>query len=210
MKPFLERNKILLLTLAAVLCFGILFGLVIGGTIRLSEGTRMFTTVADAKEEAAGAQQAVVPHRPEPTATSEPEHSRLSADQVRQITDAVRSRRERVIPVRSNILPMQNAFLWTETVASAEQTKRACEAAQSLTRLLFGQTYRELTGYDAEDAKVYLYTDLSGEREPFLRIMDPDRVYELTVREVWKYWKICISCLKHSANDYWQLQQVPA
>lgn len=183
MKPFFQKNKILLLTLAAVLCFGILFGLMIGGAIRLSVGTRTFTTVADAKEEAAGAQQAVVPHRPEPTATPEPEHLRLSADQVRQITDAVRSRRERVIPVRSNILPMQNAFLWTETVASAEQTKRACEAAQSLTRLLFGQTYRELTGYDAEDAKVYLYTDLSGEREPFLRIMDPDRVYELTVRE---------------------------
>ena len=52
MKTFLHKHKVLLITLSAVLCLGILSGLLLTGVIKFSKEGRSFSTVADAKTEA--------------------------------------------------------------------------------------------------------------------------------------------------------------
>ena len=56
MKTFFRQHKIALFAILVVLCFGILTGLVIAGTIRLSMTEHAFTTVAEAKSQEHAAQ----------------------------------------------------------------------------------------------------------------------------------------------------------
>ena len=50
MKTFFQKHKILIISMAIVLCFGMFSGLVIGGAVRLSMQSRPLMTVAEAKE----------------------------------------------------------------------------------------------------------------------------------------------------------------
>ena len=187
MKTFLTKHKVLMIALSGVLCLGVLSGLVLTGVIRLSKEGKTFATVAEAKEqqnEPASAENGSAEEltNPVPTPSPAPAEVKLSADTIKDITEEVQQRRRTVIPVRTGIWQSDNTCLWTAEDATAEQATAAVSAAEQLTEILFGQTYEELTGYGAEAAFVTLFTDPTGDRESFLRIMDRGTTYSLTVR----------------------------
>lgn len=193
MKTFVKKHKILLIALSAVLCVGIFSGLLLAGVINLSKSGSSFKTVADAKEETnapakapnAGQEDEPVQDltQPVPTPTPAPKETKLSADEVKRITETVQRRRRTIIPVRSNIWKPDNAFLWTKSEPRADQIDSAQSAAEYLTQILFGQTYESLTGYDVSNAKVSIFTDTTGDRTSFFRVTDPNESYVLTIRE---------------------------
>ena len=188
MKTFLQKHKILMIALCAVLCLGILSGIAVSGVIRLSMRGSSFETVADAKEEQkqqpTGNNADNVPETaPKPTPTPAPESVKLTADEVKRITETVQQRRRTVIPVRSGIWKQDNSFLWTESEPTQDQCDSSRMAAEYLTQILFGRSYIEVTGEDVNRAKVRIFTDPAGDRASFIRITDPDATYILTIRE---------------------------
>ena len=188
MKTFLQKHKILMIALCAVLCLGILSGIAVSGVIRLSMRGSSFETVADAKKEQkqqpTGDNADNVPETaPKPTPTPAPESVKLTADEVKRITETVQQRRRTVIPVRSGILKQDNSFLWTESEPTQDQCDSSRMAAEYLTQILFGRSYIEVTGEDVNRAKVRIFTDPAGDRASFIRITDPNTTYILTIRE---------------------------
>lgn len=187
MKTFFKKHKILMITLAGVLCLGILSGLLLSGVIRLSEGGRSFTTVAEAKEatkapDKTGENEAAETD-PAPTEESAQQGMRLSADQIKWLTESVEIRRRNVIPTRSMIWQPDNAFLWSQSEPTEAQKEAAADAAEKLTGILFGQSYSELTGYAPADATIRVFTDLTHDRDTFIKLTDPTGVYVLAIRE---------------------------
>ncbi len=190
MKTFFRKHKILLISLAIVLCIGAFSGLLLGGVIRMSRGGSSFKTVAEAKEEtkapanAPEAEQEPVQDmtHPEPTPTPAPK-KQLSAEEIKRITEVVQSRRRTVIPVRSLIWKSDNRFLWEEEKADAEQIQNARNKADSLCRILYGTGFTELTGTEIADSHVQLYQDKTGDREGFFRVCDADENLLLYLRE---------------------------
>lgn len=208
MKTFLHKHKVLLITLSAVLCLGILSGLLLTGVIKFSKEGSTFATVADAKTEAKmqtneteaeydpenGSVEDL--NRSEPTPSPAAQGAKLSAEQIKWITENVQRRRDRVIPIRSSIWIADNRFLWTDQEPSAEQTAAACKEADRLTQILFGRSYAELTGYEPDSAYTALFTDASGERDAFLITRDPAGVYILALRAS-DYSLICADLLTY-------------
>ena len=154
MKLFFHKHMIVLIACTAVLCVGVLAGLVIGGTIRTSMGERTFTTVADADAATRAPEKTgetedrtddapAVDQQPKPA--PEKETLTLSADEIGRISQRVERRRRTIIPIRSDLWVAQNTFLWTETQPDAQQTEAARDAAEKLTAALFGKTFDELT-----------------------------------------------------------------
>ena len=190
MKTILTKHKVLLIALCGVLCLGILSGLVLTGVIRLSKEGKTFATVAEAKE-AANAENAdaendpvIELNDPVPTPTPIPnEPLKLSADEIRRITDTVEMRRRTIIPVQSNQWVSDNRFLWTECEPSADQIDLARQAAKEYTEILFGKSFSELTGYPVDEAIVSMYSDNDGIRGTILRVTDPEGKYIVIVSE---------------------------
>lgn len=188
MKTFLTKHKVLMIALCGVLCLGVLSGLVLGGVIRFSKEGKTFATVAEAKEEqnepaaAVDDESAEELINPVPTPSPAPAETKLSVDMIKDITEEVQQRRRTVIPVRTGIWQSDNTCLWTAEDATEEQKAAAVSAAEQLTEILFGQTYEALTGYEADTAFVTLFTDPTGDRESFFRILDRGRTYFLAVR----------------------------
>ncbi|MBQ1820008.1 MAG: hypothetical protein II117_00245 [Clostridia bacterium] len=191
MKLFFHKHMIVLIACTAVLCVGVLAGLVIGGTIRTSMGERTFTTVADADAATRAPEKTgetedrtddapAVDQQPKPA--PEKETLTLSADEIGRISQRVERRRRTIIPIRSDLWVAQNTFLWTETQPDAQQTEAARDAAEKLTAALFGKTFDELTGTGAGAAKVQAFTDPTGDRDTILRISDSQGIYLLTLR----------------------------
>lgn len=188
MKSFFRKHKILVIALCSVLCLGILSGLVIGGVIRFSTRGTSFETVADAVEKqnaehlsAANEDGKSVPGMM-PTPTPVPQDAKLSAEEVKRLSEEVQRRRRPVIPVRSDVCVADNSMLWKETDPDAVEKEAAQMVAENLTQILFGKTYVELTGSEAATANVRLFTDPAGDRDAFLRITDPQGVYILSIR----------------------------
>lgn len=181
MKTFFRKHRIVLIALIGVLCIGIFTGLAIAGTIRMSMTERAFSTVADAKKSSAPTVREAEIARPTPVATQEPEKLRLSAQEISRAANEIEQRRGFVIPVRNRMYPAQNLMLWSHEPADYETAEKARATAETLTEIVFGKPYEELTGSFTDEATVTLYTDASGDRAPFLRIVDRDGVYWLTV-----------------------------
>lgn len=211
MKTFFTKHKILLIAFSAVLCLGILSGLVVGGVIRLSTGGGSFTTVADAKEplqiaaapgktqdeaqkepDASGSQDKSAseptkdtvesePVMPKPTAV--PTDKKLSAAEIKQIGESVRNRRRSVIPVRTESEVPENKYRWDVGTPSKERAEAARKAADELTQTIFGMSFEKLTGVQVSEASVVLLTDKEGDRDAFFRIQDPDGVYLISLRD---------------------------
>jgi hypothetical protein len=208
MKTFLHKHKVLLITLSAVLCLSILSGLLLGGVIKLSENGGTFATVADTKAEAEKPAKSAEAgkesengsvedlNRPEPTPSPAAQGAKFSAEQIKWITEDVQRRRERVIPIRSDIWIADNRFLWTASDPTEEQRAAVCEEAERLTQILFGESYAEFTGYETDHAYTELYTDASGERDAFLITRDPAGVYILALRAS-DYSLICADLLTY-------------
>lgn len=192
MKTFFQKHKILIISLAIVLCFGVFSGLVIGGAVRLSMQSRPVTTVAEAKEaEANPAEEPAKDEQdapvPEPTAAPEksgPKPMTLSAQEITRITENVQMRRQRyIIPIRSMYAPEENRFLWESETPDVETAAAAREAAEQLTQTLFGVSYENLTGYAVSDASVVRFSDRDGDRDTILRVQDPEGAYIISLRE---------------------------
>lgn len=213
MKTFFKKHTILMIALSGILCLGILSGLMLGGVIKLSENGSTFATVADAKTEAKmQTNENEAEHdpengsvadanRPEPTPSPAAQGAKLSADQIKWITEDVQRRRERVIPIRSSIWIAENRFLWTASDPTEEQRAAVCEEAERLTQILFGQSYEELTGYETDHAYTELYTDASGDRDAFLYVRDPAGVYILALRAS-DYSLICADLLTYPEGKW--------
>ena len=187
MKTFLTKHKVLMIALSAVLCLGVLSGLVLGGVIRLSKEGKTFATVAEVKEEAdkeTGENDA--PNQmPVPTPT--PETKQLSAREISEISEWVQRRRQYVIPIRTGIGVASNLMLWDVSNPSQEQEKLAKDAAAQFTELVFEQSYETLTGFSLEEASVAVYTDKEGDRDTILRVTDPAGNYIVSFDETtWK------------------------
>lgn len=188
MKTFFRKHKILVIALCSVLCLGILSGLVIGGVIRFSTRGTSFETVADAVEKqnaellSAANEDGKPVSGKMPTPTPEANDAKLSAEEVKRLSEEVQRRRRPVIPVRSDVWVADNSMLWKETDPDAVEKEAAQMAAENLTQILFGKTYVELTGSEAATANVRLFTDPAGDRDAFLRITDPQGVYILSIR----------------------------
>ena len=187
MKPFFQKHKILIISLAIVLCFGIFSGLVISGAVRLSMQSRPLTTVADAKE---GGQDNTAPvptpEDPAPALTPLPENKpiTLSTKEIARITQDVQMRRQHsVIPIRSMRASTETSSLWDSETPDAETVNAARKAAEQLTETLFGVSYEELTGYPVENAGVVRFTAADGDHDTILRVQDPEGKYLLTLRE---------------------------
>ena len=188
MKTFLTKHQILVIALCGVLCLGVLSGLVLTGVIRFSKEGKTFATVAEAKE-AANAENAdtendpvIELNDPVPTPTPIPnEPLKLSADEIRRITNTVELRRRTIIPVQPNQLVSDNNSLWTGSELNADQSDLARQAAKEYTEILFGKSFLELTGYPVDEAIVYAYSDNDGIRGTILRVTDPEEKYIVVV-----------------------------
>lgn len=188
MKTFLQKHKVLMIAICAVLCLGVLSGLVLGGVIRLSARGSSFETVADAMERTGeptdnGEPGSIPALQAVPTPSPASKEVKLSADEIKRITEAVQRRRRTVIPVETQIWKQDNNFLWTVSEPREEQRDSALAAAESLTQILFGQPYDALTGSELSRASVGIFTDPQGDRASFFRIADPNGIYILTIRE---------------------------
>lgn len=186
MKTFFHKHKIVLIALLGVLGIGILTGLAIAGTIRISMMDRAFTTVAEAQALVSDPDepgQQSIAENDRPAATPEPTRLKLSAQDIAYIARNIELRRSFIIPVRTLISPAKNTMLWTGQDADAATAAAAREAAQSLTELLFEKTYAELCDSEADEASVLLFTDGTGDRDPIVRVTDPYGNYQLTLRE---------------------------
>lgn len=181
MKTFFRKNKILLFTLIAVLCLGVLSGLMIAGVIRISTGGSSFETVAEAKR-GLSAPETDSQTDFAPEAMPAAEDSKLSADGVKQIAERVQRRRRSVIPVHTDTAAPANKFRWDVDTPSKEWAETARKAAEDLTETLFGASYDELTGYLIEEASVTLLTDKEGDRDPFFLVQDPGGTCILALR----------------------------
>ena len=172
MKTFFRKHKILLIAFAIVLSFGVLSGLVIGGTIRLSMGSAMFETVADAKERTANEQDDL----PQPTKAP----IEMPARTIARITEAVEKRRNYGIPIRTYaIINQQNTWEWSEP--DSAQKAFALQQTAELTEKIFGKTYEQLTNEPLEQAQVVVLTDPAGYRDTMLRVSDFEYEYLLTM-----------------------------
>lgn len=197
MKTFFRKHKTVLIALACVLCVGVLTGLVIGSTIRLSMTERAFTTVAEANEpteapktaapqtESTPVSEPAAPETPanaQPTPTPSAKNEiKLSAEEVRRINETVQDRRRYAIPVRSMHAVSDNRFMWTEELPTAEQSASAREAAERYTKILFGKTFGALTETQVERAKVQLFQDTQDIHDDFIRVTDADGELILTL-----------------------------
>lgn len=197
MKTFFRKHKTVLIALACVLCVGVLTGLVIGGTIRLSMTERAFTTVAEASkpteapqteapqtesEQASEPAASETPANAQPTPTPSAKNEiKLSAEEVRRINETVQDRRRYAIPIRSGIWICDNRFLWTEEKPTAEQTAAAREAAERYAQILFGKSFRELTMTPVKNATVQLFQDTQDVHDDFIRVTDADGELILTL-----------------------------
>ena len=193
MKTFVKKHKILLIALSAVLCVGIFSGLLLAGVINLSKSGSSFKTVADAKEEANKSNAAAAGDEnesaqdltnPVPTPTPIPnEPLKLSADEIRRLTETVEQRRRNIIPVQSNQWVANNRFLWSEAEPTADHIDMARQAANEYTEILFGKSFSELTGYPVDEAGVSMYSDNDGIRGTILHVTDPEGKYIVVVSE---------------------------
>ena len=190
MKTIFTKHKVLLIALCGVLCLGVLSGLVLTGVINFSKEGKTFATVAEAKEAAnvenadTGNDPVIDLNGPVPTPTPIPnEPLKLSADEIRRLTDTVERRRRTIIPVQSNQLVSDNRFLWTEYEPSADQIDLARQAAKEYTEILFGKSFSELTGCPVEEAIVSMYSDNDGIRGTILCVTDSEGKYIVIVSE---------------------------
>ncbi len=207
MKTLFTKHKILLITLSAVLCLGVLSGMMLTGVIRFATNGGTFETVADANRE----QQAPEPEKAgseaepekagseaesekaeseaEPVSqtmtkpTPTPFEVKLSADDIKAVTYEVRQRRRYVIPVRTAVCPEENKMLWEQSSPDAADEDLAKQAAEAYTQTLYGKSYEELTGCPLDNAGVILYTDKEGDRDAFLRVTDTAGMYLVTIRQ---------------------------
>lgn len=197
MKLFFRKHKIVLIALFGVLCIGVLSGLLLTGAIRLATAGSTFETVAEAQKEAV-APPTVLPDQdgkptegpvksemptlaPMPEPTPKPA-AKMSANDVKGLMESVQDRRRWIIPIRSELWISDNLLLWKQADAPAQEEERVQKAAEELTGILFGQTYRALTTTPVEAAQIRLYTDPSGDRDAFYRITDPNGMYLLSIR----------------------------
>ncbi len=182
MKTFFRQHKIALFAILGVLCFGILTGLVIAGTIRLSMTEHAFTTVAETKSQEHAAQP-TAGTQTEPVLTPKPTNGlSLSAQEISEIARNVQDRRNHAIPIRTNIWEEDNRFLWTESEPSAAQADAARTATEEITKLLYDAPYEEIGLCSISQARVRLLTDPTGDREAFLRVSDPQENYLVFLR----------------------------
>lgn len=201
MKTFFHKNKILLISLSAVLLLGVLSGLLLGGVIRLSAGGSAFETVAEARErQTVPGRRASVKLQPEtepkqeteptpktepsaPVPTPVPQEIRLSAAEIQSITTDVQHRRRCIIPVHTEAMIPVNKQHWESCPPSETQEDAAREAAEKLTQTVFGTSFAELTGAPIGEAYVTLYLDTENDRDAILCVRDPEGVYLLFLRE---------------------------
>ena len=173
MKTFFKKHRVLLIAFAIVLGFGVITGLVIGGTIRFSMSSEPFETVADARERT----ERVDIDRSEPTEAP----LYLSARTIARMTEAIENRRNYTIPIRNFVIINRAENIWTWSKPDEEQTKLAKKKAAELTEKVFGKSYEELTNESLDKAQIYLLTDSTGYREPILRVTDTETAYLLTL-----------------------------
>ena len=183
MKKMITKHKIALIAVASVLCIGVLAGLIISGTIRMSMNERAFTTVAETKGEAVklNADNVAPDQMPVPTPTPVP--GKPSAEDISRVAQSVELRRRTIIPVQSNQVVSENRFLWTEFEPNADQSSLARQAANEYTEILFGKSFSELTGYPIDEAIVSMYSDNDGIRGTILHVTDPEGKYIVVVSE---------------------------
>ena len=185
MKTFLQKNRIAVIAIAVVLCFGILSGLIVSGVIRLSMTERSITTVAEAKEEEqkkTAGENGDSALQMMPTPTPAVRGITLTPEDVSKIAREVDMRRRNIIPIRTSSWTAANRMLWNEEMPSQEQIDLARQAAAEYAQMLFGQSYADLTGYPAESAAVQFFSDKDGDRDQILQVTDPDKTLIVTVR----------------------------
>jgi hypothetical protein len=173
MKTFFHKHRILLLAFAIVMGFGVLSGLVIGGTIRLSMRSEPFETVADAKARTENEQTGL----PQPTQAP----VEMPARTIARITEAIEKRRSYAIPIRTYLIINQPEGVWTWSKPDGVQTALARNQAEALSKKIFGMTYEQLTEEPSERADVWLLTDTTGYRDPVLRVTDSNGVFLLSL-----------------------------
>lgn len=173
MKTFFRKHRILMIAFAIVLAFGVVTGLVIGGTIRLSMRNEPFETVADAKERAANGQS------DRPQQTEEPVE--IPARAIARITEIIERRRGYSVPIRSYLMINRAEGNWEWKKPSEAQKALAEKKAAELTEKIFGMSYEQLTEESLEEAGIYLMTDITGYRDPMLRLTDRDGELILTM-----------------------------
>ncbi len=197
MKTFLRKNRIAVIAIACVLCFGVLTGLVLSGVIRLSMTERSITTVADAKEaEQKEAEEKNPFLSSEPTPTPAVTDITLTPEDVSQIARQVDMRRRNIIPTRTSSWTAANRMLWNEAAPSKDQIDLARQAAKEYAQMLFGKSYEELTGHLPDSATVQLFSDKDGDRDKILQVTDTDRILIVTVRAS-DYKLICADLLTY-------------
>ncbi len=178
-----------MLSLAGVLCIGILAGLAVAGTIRLSENGTSFETLAESRAGAEPVQpeaETNLPNNRETVPTLSPvvtpKPVKLSANDVSRLTQEVSRRRNYAIPIRTSKHIPDNLMLWDIRDANAAESEAVRKTAEEIVQKLYGQSFLELTGYTAEQSFVKVYEDRTNDHDRLLRLTAPGDLLILVVR----------------------------